>query len=64
MLGYYVARFPTVEINATFYRMPSARTVAAWAAAAPDGFAYVLKAPQRITHVAQARDVEIGRAHV
>ncbi|OGL17371.1 MAG: hypothetical protein A3F92_03830 [Candidatus Rokubacteria bacterium RIFCSPLOWO2_12_FULL_71_22] len=57
MLGYYVARFPTVEINATFYRMPSARTVAAWAAAAPDGFAYVLKAPQRITHVARLRDV-------
>ena len=57
MLAYYVERFRTVEINATFYRMPSARTVAGWAAAAPDGFAYALKAPQRITHVARLRDV-------
>jgi len=56
-LGYYVERFRTVEINATFYRMPSARTVAGWAATAPDGFAYALKAPQRITHHARLRDV-------
>jgi uncharacterized protein YecE (DUF72 family) len=50
MLAYYVERFTTVEINATFYRMPNAKTVAAWGAAAPAGFTYVLKAPQRITH--------------
>ena len=47
MLAYYVERFTTVEINATFYRMPSARTVEGWGAAAPAGFTYVLKAPQR-----------------
>lgn len=58
MLAYYVARFPTVEINATFYRMPTAKTLAAWRDAAPDGFTYVLKAPQRITHVARLRDMD------
>ena len=57
MLAYYVERFGTVEINATFYRMPTAKTLAAWAAAAPDGFTYVLKSPQKITHFARLRDV-------
>jgi len=58
MLAYYVERFSTVEINATFYRMPTAKTVAGWAATAPAGFRYVLKAPQRITHFARLRDVD------
>jgi uncharacterized protein YecE (DUF72 family) len=57
MLAYYVERFTTVEINASFYRMPSAKTVAGWGAAAPDGFTYVLKAPQRITHFLRLRAV-------
>jgi uncharacterized protein YecE (DUF72 family) len=58
MLAYYVERFTTVEINATFYRMPSAKTVAGWGAAAPAGFTYVLKAPQRITHFGRLRGVD------
>ena len=58
MLAYYVERFTTVEINATFYRMPNAKTVGGWAAAAPAGFQYVLKAPQRITHFARLRAVD------
>jgi uncharacterized protein YecE (DUF72 family) len=58
MLAYYVERFSTVEINATFYRMPSPKTVAGWAAAAPAGFRYVLKAPQRITHFGRLRGVD------
>jgi len=57
MLAYYVERFTTVEINASFYRMPSPKTVAGWGAAAPDGFTYVLKAPQRITHFLRLRGV-------
>jgi len=57
MLAYYVERFSTVEINATFYRMPSVKTLTAWRDAAPDGFTFVLKAPQRITHMARLRDV-------
>ena len=58
MLPYYAARFPTVEINATFYRMPTAKTVAGWAAATPAGFVLALKAPQRITHFARLRNVD------
>ena len=58
MLAYYVERFTTVEINATFYRMPNAKTVAGWGAAAPAGFTYVLKAPQRITHFGRLRGVD------
>ena len=58
MLAYYVERFTTVEINATFYRMPNEKTVAGWASTAPAGFTYVLKAPQRITHFARLRGVD------
>ena len=50
MFGYYSARFMTVEINYTFYRMPTAKMTSAWEAQAPPGFVYALKAPQRITH--------------
>ena len=58
MLTYYVERFTTVEINNTFYRMPNAKTVTGWGAAAPAGFTFVLKAPQKITHFSRLRDVD------
>ncbi len=50
MLPYYAARFPTVEINYTFYRMPNEKLVGGWAAATPSPFKLTLKAPRRITH--------------
>ncbi|HXH94816.1 MAG TPA: DUF72 domain-containing protein [Thermoanaerobaculia bacterium] len=50
MLPYYGERFDSVEINNTFYRMPDAKMVAKWGEQVPDGFTFVLKAPQRITH--------------
>jgi len=58
MLAYYAARFTTVEVNNTFYRMPTPKVVDGWAAGVPDGFTFVLKAPQRITHFARLRDVD------
>jgi len=58
MLPYYAARFSTVEINSTFYRMPNAKTITAWASATPDDFVFVLKAPKRITHDARLKGVE------
>jgi uncharacterized protein YecE (DUF72 family) len=63
MLAYYARQFASVEINSTFYRMPTERTVAAWAAATPPGFAFTLKAPRRITHEARLRAVDepVGR---
>src|ERR1043166_834559 len=57
-LEYYAQQLGTVEINYTFYRMPSAKTVAGWDAATPEGFTFVLKAPQRITHMARLRDID------
>jgi uncharacterized protein YecE (DUF72 family) len=50
MLPYYAARFPTVEINYTFYRMPTEKLVAGWAAQTPLPYKLTLKAPRRITH--------------
>jgi uncharacterized protein YecE (DUF72 family) len=58
MLPYYAERFSTVEINATFYRMPTPATVEGWASAVPDAFTFVLKAPQRITHFARLANVD------
>src|SRR5262245_42556825 len=51
MFGFYSGVFHTVEINYTFYRMPTQKTTSAWLAQAPEGFLYGLKAPQRITHI-------------
>ena len=70
MLPYYAARFPTVEINYTFYRMPSEKLLAGWAAQVPKTFRFTLKAPRRITHDAKLvelrepdRDVLPGGRH-
>ena len=49
MLRFYAERFPTVEINSTFYRMPAESMLAHWAEAVPAHFAFTLKAPRRIT---------------
>jgi len=56
MLPYYAQRFASVEINNTFYRMPSEKSVAGWSQATPERFKLTLKAPQRITHQARLRD--------
>jgi len=50
MLPYYAARFPTVEINYTFYRMPSVKLLTGWTRQVPPSFKFTLKAPRRITH--------------
>jgi uncharacterized protein YecE (DUF72 family) len=56
MLPYYAARFPTVEINYTFYRMPTEKLVAGWAAQTPLPYRLTLKAPRRITHDSRLRN--------
>ncbi len=58
MLGYYAERFGAVEINYTFYRMPTAKTLGGWAAATPPGFVFVLKASRRITHDQRLVDID------
>ncbi|MBU2640306.1 MAG: DUF72 domain-containing protein [Gammaproteobacteria bacterium] len=50
MLHYYGEHFRSVEINNTFYRMPTAALLQTWAGEVPADFRFVLKASQRITH--------------
>jgi uncharacterized protein YecE (DUF72 family) len=57
MLPFYAARFPSVEINATFYRMPTASAVAGWVSQVPPAFRFTLKANRRITHDKRLKDV-------
>ena len=56
MLKFYAQRFSTVEINYTFYKMPSVRMLQGWAKETPDRFLFTLKAPRRITHDLRLRD--------
>lgn len=56
--GYYSRRFDTVEINNSFYRLPSPAVFAAWRAQAPPGFLYSVKASRFLTHVKKLIDPE------
>ena len=58
MLGFYSQRLSTVEINYTFYHMPTERVLATWAEQVPADFAFVLKAPQVITHRKRLHNVD------
>lgn len=49
-LDFYASRFATVEINNTFYKMPSAKLVQGWFDDVPASFTFAVKAPQQITH--------------
>ncbi len=55
MLGFYATRFPTVEINNTFYRLPKEKVLLDWAGQVPEGFTFAIKASQRITHHARLK---------
>ena len=58
MRPYYSSRFSTVEINYSFYRMPSEKTLDGWASETPDGFVFTLKAWRRITHDSRLQQCE------
>jgi uncharacterized protein YecE (DUF72 family) len=49
-LSYYATQFDTVEVDNTFYRVPSESTVRGWYAKTPPGFIFAAKFPQAITH--------------
>jgi uncharacterized protein YecE (DUF72 family) len=49
-LRHYCARYATVELNCTFYRLPTERAVRGWAATAPPGFLFAAKGSRYITH--------------
>lgn len=54
----YAEAFATVEINASFYRLPKSSTFADWRARTPDGFTAAVKASRYLTHVKRLRDPE------
>jgi uncharacterized protein YecE (DUF72 family) len=58
MLSYYARRLGTVEINNTFYRLPTAKLLEGWASQVPEEFRFVLKVAQRITHFKRLKGVE------
>jgi len=61
-LAHYASRFDTVELNATFYRLPSIDAVGAWVAETPPGFVIAVKASRYLTHIRRLRDLTDGVA--
>lgn len=61
-LGYYASRFRTVELNNSFYRLPTPEMVDRWRESTPEGFRFSVKASRFITHIKRLRDVSEGLA--
>jgi uncharacterized protein YecE (DUF72 family) len=58
MLEYYAQRFDTLELNNSFYRLPSIEAFEAWRDATPDRFVFAVKASRYITHQKKLKDPE------
>jgi uncharacterized protein YecE (DUF72 family) len=59
-LAYYAERFGTVEVNNTFYRLPSSSAVEGWIEQSPQGFVFAVKASRYLTHVKRLANLETG----
>lgn len=58
-LAFYTSQFDTVEVNTSFYAIPSPSTLLSWVESAPPGFTYALKFPRAITHDRRLVDCEV-----
>lgn len=56
-LEFYARHFDTVEVNATFYRLPTEKAVQRWVEQTPDDFVFTLKLSRYVTHVKRLRDL-------
>lgn len=56
-LEYYAGHFATVELNNSFYRLPSEKAFANWYGSVPAGFTFAVKASRFITHIKRVKDV-------
>jgi uncharacterized protein YecE (DUF72 family) len=63
-LEHYAESFDTVEVNASFYRLPTRKSVARWASATPDDFCFAIKASRYLTHVKRLRSLRDGVARL
>lgn len=63
MLRFYSSRFATVEVNNSFYRIPSEHVLAAWAEQVPQEFRFVMKASRRVTHNNRLKDEDGSLAY-
>jgi len=61
-LELYARHFDTVEVNNTFYRLPSRNAVASWERTVPFGFVFTIKASRYLTHVKRLQDLGPGLA--
>jgi uncharacterized protein YecE (DUF72 family) len=59
-LGFYAERFDTVEINNTFYRLPTRKAVQGWVEQSPPGFVFTVKASRFLTHMKRLTDMDRG----
>lgn len=57
-LAYYSSRFNTVEVDSTFYRMPTPKTITNWKNQTPDDFMFSLKFPNVITHIKMLKECQ------
>lgn len=55
-LDHYARIFATVELNATFYRLPTAKTVDGWREGTPPGFRFAVKGSRYLTHMKRLKD--------
>ena len=58
MLRHYAQQLPAVEINNTFYRLPTTSVLASWCEQVPPDFRFAIKAPRRITHIKRLKDTQ------
>jgi uncharacterized protein YecE (DUF72 family) len=59
-LEHYASLFDTVEVNATFYRLPRRDAVARWVEQTPPGFTFAVKASRYLTHLKRLTDLGSG----
>ncbi|MFN7027041.1 MAG: DUF72 domain-containing protein [Pseudorhizobium sp.] len=62
-LAFAASRFPTIEINGTFYSLQKPQDFAGWRDATSDDFVFAVKGPRYITHMKRLKDVEISLAN-
>ena len=64
MLAHYCRHFPLVELNFSYYRVPTASMLAKLAAQTPPGFQFIVKMPRSLSHEARTDELETFRQAV